>query len=160
MFLFGGRNREQQSRGLLVPESSTIPGQSQFIQSMISVSGMESLGQGWVAEGIHSSLFICGHDTLLSGSLRVHLRLLIISSGPELGLTSLLGFFESPSRSHPWPGGDTMSNCLLHGPWAKKIFMLEAYYFKPTIHVIEPRLYLDWGSVPRNGPGQKPASPY
>lgn len=51
---------------------------------------------------------------LLSGSLRV----ITISLGPELGLTSLFGFFESPSRSLPWPGGDAVSKCLLHGPWA------------------------------------------
>lgn len=79
---------------------------------------MESLGQGWVGKGIHSSLFICGHGTLLGGSLRV----LTISSSPELGLTSLFRFFESPSRSHPWPGGDTMSKRLLHRRWARKIF--------------------------------------
>lgn len=42
---FAGRKREEPSRGLSVPESSTIPGQSQVIQSVISDSMMESLGR-------------------------------------------------------------------------------------------------------------------
>lgn len=118
MFLSGGRSREQPSRGLLVPESSTIPGHSQFIQLVISDSVVESLGRGGWAEA--STLpYLSVVRALLSGSLRV----ITISLGPELRLlTSLFGFFESSPRSLPWPGGNTVSKCLLHGPWARKIF--------------------------------------
>lgn len=61
--LWGKEDREIQSKGLLVPENFTLPGQFQFLPSTVSDPGIEFLGQGRVGRGIHPSLCICGRGT-------------------------------------------------------------------------------------------------